>query len=573
MSVLRATSSWRNLRHRSAVELIRGREGIARLIGRRKPYGVLKLELGGEIPEVEGTQRWFGLLRRSSEDYGSLVSLLRWARDDAQLQGVLINCESLHVSWGRIQGLRRGLERLRQAGKKVWVHLNGGGIHDYYLASAADHVTLTPAATLDITGLSSEAVFVLGALEKVGVHADVVQMGRYKSAAEMFTRRDMSASHREMMESLIDDLYGQIVEAVAESRSLSPTEVRESFDRGPFLATEAKDTKLVDDVVYEDEAQDQLVAACGGAAVIERSDYLRRRSVDARVRALRSPHGTVAVVHVCGTIKSGESVTGPDGSSAAGARSIAAAFKEARERDDIRAVLVRVASPGGSGSASDLMWREMVRTRAAKPVIVSCGDVAASGGYYIALAADSIFAEPGTITGSIGVLAGKASLRSLYERVGVTKELVTRGKHATLFSDYAPLGIEERARLEAEAASFYRNFVDKVAAGRKLSTEAAAASAEGRVWTGRQAWTRGLIDQLGDLGDALDAIKERLGVPVGDPIAIESLPRPRRLFRLSVDLNTPLTGVFGDAVSLLRRFDFVLHERVWAMIPFSLRFF
>jgi protease-4 len=297
------------------------------------------------------------------------------------------------------------------------------------------------------------------------------------------------------------------------------------------------------------------------------------------VRALRSPHGTVAVVHVCGTIKSGESVNGPDGSSAAGARSIAAAFKEIRESAEVRAVIVRVASPGGSGSASDLMWREIVRTRAAKPVIVSFGDVAASGGYYIALAADAIFAEAGTITGSIGVLAGKASLRSLYERVGVTKELVTRGKHATLFSDYAPLGLEERARLEAEAASFYRNFVDKVATGRKLSVEAAAASAEGRVWTGRQAWTRGLVDKLGDLGDALDAIKERLGVPVTDPIAIESFPRPRRLFRFSVDLNTPLSGAFGgggalgESLTMLRRFDFVLQERVWAMVPFSLRFF
>jgi protease-4 len=533
----------------------------------------LKLELSGDIPELEGDQRWFGLLRRSSEDYGSLVSLLRWARDDEQLQGVLICCESVQASWGRIQGLRRGLERLRQAGKKVWVHLNGGGIHEYYLASTADHVTLTPAATLDITGLSSEAVFVLGALEKVGVHADVVQMGRYKSAAEMFTRRDMSASHREMMESLVDDLYGQVIEAVADSRSLSPTEVRETFDRGPFLAQEAKEAKLVDEVIYEDEAQEQLVAACAGSTVIDRTDYVRRRSVDARVRALRTPHGTVAVVHVCGTIKSGESVTGPDGSSAAGARSIAAAFKEVRERDDVRAVLVRVASPGGSGSASDLMWREMVRTKAEKPVVVSFGDVAASGGYYIALGADAIFAEPGTITGSIGVIAGKASLRSLYERVGVTKELVTRGKHATLFSDYAPLGDEERARLEAEASSFYRAFVEKVATGRKLSIEAAAASAEGRVWTGRQAWTRGLIDKLGDIGDALDAIKERLGVPIADPIAIESFPRPRRLLRLSVDLNTPLSGVLGDSLSLLRRFEFVLQERVWAMVPFSLRFF
>lgn len=570
---MQKTSAWRAARRCALLAFLEATEFGRRLAGRPGPYGVLKLHITGGLAEEQSEQRLLGVLRRPVDDYLSLITLLRWAREDPRLLGVLIRCESLDANWARLQGLRRGIERLRHAGKRVWAHLDGAGVHEYYLASAAERISLTPAATLDIAGLSSEAVFFFDALEKLGVRADVVQMGRYKSAGEIFTRREMSAAHREMVESLLDDLYGQLIDDVAAGRGIEPSAVRDLFDRGPFLAREALDARLVDELAYEDDVEAKLGAACGDAKSIGRREYVRRRVREVRREVVRDACGTLAVLHISGTIKGGESVPGPGGAKAAGARSIAAALKEARERDDVGAVVVRIASPGGSGVASDLIWRELVRTREKKPLVVSCGDVAASGGYYVAVGGEPVFAEPGTITGSIGVIAGKANLRGLYDRLGITKELVSRGKHAALYSDYAPLGEEERARIQTEAAHFYESFVEKVAAARHLSPDAVAAAAEGRVWTGRQAWTRGLVDQLGGLDEALEAAKTLMGVPAGAAVAVERFPRARRWWRLSLDLNWPPASRVAQWANLFSSVQFLSRERVWALWPFSVRFF
>jgi protease-4 len=565
---------WRTLRRRVTLLFLWISESILSIVGRRRPYGVLTLEVSGDLSEDGGEQRVLGFLRRPSTDYFSLVSLLRWARDDEQLQGVLLSCNDVRASWARLQGLRRAIEKLRAAGKPVWIHLNSAGVGEYYLATAADRISLAPAGNLDVAGLSSEAMFFLGSLEKLGIQADVIQMGRYKAAAEPFTRKDMSPEHREMMESLVDDLYGQLIEGVTAGRGLDPNAARELLDRGPFMSKEALELGLVDRLVYEDEVEDELVEACGGATKIDRQAYSRRRGREVQKRALQHHRGTLGVLHVCGTIKSGESIPGPEGANGVGSATLADALGELRERDDISAVVLRVASPGGSGLASDLIWRELVRTREKKPVVVSFGDVAASGGYYIGVAGTPVFAEAGSITGSIGVIAGKANLRGLYDRLGVTKELVTRGKHAKIYSDYLPLEGEERARLQAEAESFYDIFLDKVADARKLSREATEAVAEGRVWTGRQAWTRGLVDELGGIEEALDAAKKLVGIPVDQPVSIERFPRPRRLWKLAVDFNLPnQSRMAADLVSLLPALRFVVRERVWAVLPFHLRFF
>jgi protease-4 len=563
----------RELRRLASLVLVQASEPLFWFAGRRGPYGVLRVDLSGDVPEEESAPRLLSLVRGPTRDFFSLIALLRWARDDARLAGVLIRCDGLHASWARLQDLRRSIERLRQAGKRVWVHITRGGLAEYYLACAAERVSLAPAATLEIAGLSSEATFFFGALEKLGVQADIVQMGRYKAAAERLTRRDMSLSHREMMESLVDDLYGQVVDAVAAGRPLEPAAVRAAFDRGPFLGREALDARLVDQLAYDDAVEAQLVAACGGAPVIDDRDYARRRSREIRARAARQMRGTIGLLHIAGTIKSGASIPGPDGTGAVGTASVAAALKELRERADVRAIVVRVASSGGGGGASDAMWREIARAREGKPVVVSFGDVAASGGYYVALAGAPVLAEAGTITGSIGVVAGKATLRGLYDRVGVTKELVSRGRHAALYSDYEPLGSEERARIQAEAESFYETFVAKVAAARRLTPEAVAAAAEGRVWTGRQAWTRGLVDRLGGLEDAIEAAKTLAGLPAEALVPVERFPRPRRLWKLPVGLYPPGQGAVAELVSLLPWLRFVSRERVWAMLPFQLRFF
>lgn len=570
-------SLWREGRRLGALGWLGLSEWFLHAVGRRPPFSILKINLSGNLAEEESEQRLLGFLRRPAADFLGLIGMLRWARTDPRLSAVLISCGELNAGWARLQELRRSITLLRQAGKRVWVHLNDPGVHEYYLATAAERISVAPAAMLDVTGLATESVFFLGALEKVGVRAEVVQVGRYKAAVEPFTRTDMSAEHREMMEALVDDLYGQIVDGIAAGRSMDPPAVRDVLDRGPFLSREAVQAGLIDAAAYEDEIETRLLSESGGGTVIDGDDYSHRRGREMSREVLRLPPASVGLLHIGGTIKSGDSIPGPDGANASGAATVADALKEMRERDDVRAVVVRVASPGGSGLASDLMWREVTRTREKKPVVVSFGDVAASGGYYLAVAGAPLFAEPGTITGSIGVVAGKADLRGLYDRLGVTKDLVKRGRHSTIHSDYVPLSDEERARIRVEAENFYREFVDKVAAARRLTPEATDAAAQGRVWTGRQALSRGLVDELGGLDEAVDTARRLAGMPVEGPAAIERFPRPRRLWKLSFDLNLPTQGRLpGSQLAALfthlPAFAFVLRERVWALMPFGLRF-
>lgn len=543
-------------------------EALLRLLGRRAPYGVLALDISGDLPEAPPEPRLLGFLSRSRDDLFSLIALLRWAREDPQLSAVLIRCGELRAGWAKVQELRRALKELRAAGKAVWVHLAHAGVQQYVLASAADQIFLAPAGTLEIAGLSSEVTFIAGTLKKLGVEAEIVQMGKYKSAGEIFTRSDMSEPHKEMVESIVHDLYEQMVDAVAEGRRLAAEQVRALVDRGPFVAREAERERLVDGLLYADEAEERLRAQCNDASVIEKQDYARRRGRQMRREALRHGRVGIGVLHVTGTLKMGDSFAGPESASASGVSSVCRDLKHLRERSDIGAVVLRIVSPGGSGLASDLMWHEVVRTRACKPVVVSFGDVAASGGYYLGVAGDPVLAESGTITGSIGVLAGKALLRGLYDHIGVSKQLVTRGRHAALYSDYVPLGDEERLRLQAEATFFYDDFVGKVAAGRQLTHEAVAAAAQGRVWTGRQAQALGLVDQIGGIEQALEQAKVLAGLRPDERVAIERYPRPRRLWRLSLGLRR--TQSRAEIVPWLR---FLLSERIWAVLPYNFRFF
>jgi len=291
-----------------------------------------------------------------------------------------------------------------------------------------------------------------------------------------------------------------------------------------------------------------------------------------RLEGLRRSRDAFALLYIRGTIKPGDSIPGAEGIGATGATTVASALEQVRKRTDIAALIVRVASPGGSVLGSDLIWREVMRTRESKPVVVSCGDVAASGGYYVAMAGTPVLAEAGTITGSIGVVAGKANLRGLYERLGVGKELISRGRHAALYSDYVPLDDENRARIHAQADACYRDFVGKVATARGLSAEAVAAVAEGRVWTGRQALAHGLIDELGGFEEAFAAAKRAAGLAADEVVTVERFPKPRRLWKLSLDLN-PAQGVLGELLPGLASLRFLLRERVWAVLPFQFRFF
>ncbi len=559
------------MRRRVLLAAFAGYELLLQRLGRAPDYDVLTLEISGELSEDGQDSPLPPWLKRPPTDYLSLIGVLRWAREDDRLRGVLIRCGHLDASWARIQGLRRSVNALRAAGKKVWVHLDGGGFPEYYLASAADRVAITPAGTLEVVGLAAESMFFLDALETIGVRAEVVQMGAFKSAGESFTRRKMSDESREMMESVIDDLFGQIVDDIAGSRGLTPTAVREAIDCGPFLAREAADKGLVDALEYDDETEKAFTEEIKDAKVIEDGDYAVRRGRDIRRQLLRAAPRHMAVVHVSGTIKMDEGASILGRGRGAASSTLRKCLKHVRESDEIEAVVLRVSSPGGSGLASDLIWHELVLMAEKKPLFVSFGDVAASGGYYVAMAGKKVFAEPGTLTGSIGVIAGKADLRGLYDKVGVTKEIVSRGRHAALYSDYARLGDGERQRIREEASAFYDDFVGKVATGRGMSREEAEAVAQGRVWTGRQAWSRGLVDELGGFEQAFEAAKSAIGLEAAAPVVVERFPKPQSFWRNALGGRFGGQSRISEVVGMICDVPFVASDRVWARLPFDIR--
>lgn len=560
---------WRSVRRYAVSAYYEASEAALRLAGRRRPYGSLHLVLRGDLAEQPPEASLLSLPGREREDYVALLSLLRWARDDAALRAVLIRCESLQIGWAKVQELHRALSALRQAGKTVWLYAAQLGLPEYVLATAAQRIILAPAGSLDVAGLSSEVTFIAGALQKLGIEAELIQIGRYKSAAETFTRDGMSEAHREMVESLVHDLYEQAIATIAAARSLPAASLCGIIDEGPFTAVEAERHKLIDARLYEDEVIEQMKAQIGDLPMLKARVYARRRRRQIAQLQHRHGAGTIGLLHLTGTIRSGETVHGPDGASACGHESVSRDLEKLRERDEVRAVVVRISSPGGSGLASDLIWHEIQRTAAKKPVVVSFGDVAASGGYYVAAAARRIVAEAGTLTGSIGVLAGKAAVKGLFDRLGVTREVVSRGRHATLHSSYLPLSDSARARLQSEAEYFYAEFLARVAAGRNLSVAAVDAVAEGRVWTGRQALAHGLVDTLGGLEQAIDEAKELAGLRREQVVCVDRYPQRRRFWNMARGLTPPGLPI----AEIFPWLPHVASERIWAVLPIRLRFF
>ena len=537
---------------------------IHRWLRRYRPYRVLRIELSGTLPEVPHELRLRDFGRRSSApDLLTLLATLRSAREDPELALVVLDVHGIEAGWGTIQSVRRALLAVAAAGKPVWAYLTQPGTRDYYLASAASRVLLAPAGIFDVTGLASEVVFVKGALDKLGIEAQLARAGRFKAAAEPFTRTDMSPEHRAMAEQLLDDLYEQLVADVAAARATTADAVRAAFTEGPLLAREAVRRGLVDEVAYPDQLRRAIEERCGERAVIELPSYRRRRAWATRRAALDAP--TVGVLAVSGVI-GGEELPGSR-SRTTSWRGFRRELEAMAEDASLAGIVIRVDSPGGSGLASDLMWREVLQARTRKPVLVSMGDVAASGGYYLAAGADHVTAEPATLTGSIGVLAGKPVLRGLYDQLGVTKELVVRG-NAGRHSDYVPLDEENLGRLRSEAEAFYAEFVGKVASGRGLTAAAVESVAEGRVWTGRQAMARGLVDALGGIEETLAEMRRRLGVSPESRLALMRRPRERALWRSVAQLASrdALSDVLALVTPILRG------ERVLAVVPFVLRF-
>ena len=449
----------------------------------------------------------------------TIEELHRLARDP-EVKAVVLRSGGLPLGGGRSEELRSGIEELRAAGKKVAFYLESAGDLDYSVASAADRVYAAPQAVLAVNGFSATALFAAAGLDKLGVKAEFVRVGAYKNAPDLFTRRDMSSEQREVVNALLDDVFGRYVRSVTQARHLDEEKFRRLLDRGLQTPQEAQAQGLVDGLVYPDQLEEEVGKLAGGHVALEQ--------VGTQPPSVRSPRWTppptVAVVRVEGDIARGEGGADPLGVvEVAGSESIARRIHRLADDPSVRAIVVRIDSPGGDGSASDLIWRELQRARKekGKPVVASMGDVAASGGYYVAVAADEIYAEPSTVTGSIGVFVGKFDLEELYRDLGVKLVTNKRGKSADLFSTARALTDEERRTLQDWVEAFYGQFVDRVAEGRHLPRERVDELGRGRVWTGHQALERGLVDKVGGLREAIEAAKARAGLAPDEPVLLD----------------------------------------------------
>ena len=493
---------------------------------------VLVLRPGGEMPEIPRADVLAQLSGSSEETVSGFVASLRRAARDPRVEEVLVVPTTLDVAyWGKLQEMRDALLRFRESGKRVTAFLEYGGGREYLLATAADRVVMLPSSPLDLTGVASYALFLRDLFDTLGVEADYVFAGRYKTAPNQFTERGLTPEHRETLEALTADMYEQLVSSIAEARDLTAGEVRQLIDQGPLLASDALEAGLVDEVAYLDEVLEMAGAERERVPTIEGSVYRRVSSRSAGFR----PDARIAVIYAVGVIASGPSRYDPVNGAVVGSDSLVRDIRRVSDEDSFQAVVLRVDSPGGSSVASDVIWRALQvarQRRPERPMIVSMGEVAASGGYYISMAGDTVLAQPGTVTGSIGVYAGKFAVGGFLERLGVTVEGVEFGQNAGLNSPFDPFSESQRASLDRFVQSFYEDFVNLVADARGVSADAIDAVAQGRVWSGAQALERGLVDQLGGLEEAVFIARDRAGIPADEDVELVTFPAPRSWFEL-----------------------------------------
>jgi len=475
--------------------------------------GVLVWDVAGDYAEERDESFMGQMLHGGSMTLQELVFSLHRAADDERITGLVMNVMDLGADWAKVEEMRHAVEVFRESGKPVVAYIDGVGTREYALAAVADKVVMSPEANLMVLGVSAELAFMKDTLDKLGMEADFVHVGAYKSAPERMTRTAASEANREMITSIVDDRYEALLDMVATSRGRSRTEVAAWVDKGLHDGSSALSSGMVDSLGYYDELLEDLSGDQENTA-IDLYSLDRQGS--------RPTTHEVAIVHISGVIMPGESRFDNFQGKLAGSTTVVEQLRSLNEDEDVDAVILRVDSPGGSALASDLIWHQINLVRENKPVIVSMSGLAASGGYYVSCNGDSIFADPGTLTGSIGVYAGKMSRTAMYEKIGVNREFISRGENALLFTDEGGFTEGQRELFQAQMDSFYERFLAKVAEGRGMERDAVHAVAQGRVWTGRQGLENGLVDGLGGLKRALDSAKWMLGLDPSQKVSVIS---------------------------------------------------
>ncbi len=495
---------------------------------------VLVLNISGDMPDYapeDSTAKMLGISQPMS--FTSLLTQLRKAKVDNRVGAVLLDIEITNIGWGKADELRDAIKDFRASGKPIYSFMELGLNKDYYIAAATEKIFVPPAGDLYVNGLAAQAMFFRGSLDKLGVEPDFIKIGAYKTAPNQFTEKEMSKEQREVTNALLDEFIGRFKTAIAEDRKLSPENVEVIINTAPHHAPEAQQLKLIDGATYRDQIDEDLKARLGykqddKLRTVDGKDY---REVPADSLGLNTGE-KIAVIYASGTIMSGKSSSGTFGGENVGSDTLVDAINNAANDSSIKAIVLRVDSPGGSSLASDVMWHALENAKAKKPLVVSMGDVAASGGYYIACNAHKIVAEPTTITGSIGVFAGKPVLKGMYDWLGVNSEYILRGENAGIFRETEKWTDGERAKMTDQInKTYYNDFVPKVAEGRGKTVEEVNSIGQGHVWTGTQAKQNGLIDEFGGLEKAIEIAKGLANLPADKDVQRVSFPAPQSFFQ------------------------------------------
>jgi protease-4 len=518
--------------------------GAALLIGALKPRAtpladniILNVDLTKGLAEGPREDRLLRLLAGAEPTLRDVLDGIETASGDPRVKGLLARVGDDELGLGKIQELRDAIAQFRAKGKLALAFSDsfgefGPGTRPYYLATAFDEIWLQPMGNVGLTGLYTEIPFFKGTLDLLGIAPQFDHREEFKTAMNSLTETKMTPPHREEVDALLASISGQVVHGIAAGRKLSDDEVRAAIDHGPLLADEARQAKLVDRLGYRDEAVAYTRSRAGaGAELTSLTTYLDRAGRPHREGA------TIALIYGLGLIQRAASSTNPlTGSNVMAANDIGRAFRAALRDPAVRAIIFRIDSPGGSVVASESIWREVVRARErGKPVIVSMGDVAGSGGYYVAAPADKIVAEPATLTGSIGVLAGKLVVSDLLQKLGLSTDSAQIGANAAMYSSTSEFSARAHGRLEAFLDDTYRGFKDHVVSGRHMTQEAVEAIAKGRVWTGEDAKARGLVDELGGTATALRLAREAANLAPDSAIKITVFPRQKEALEVIFD--------------------------------------
>ena len=484
----------------------------------------LVLHLSGNLPEKPPIEFSIpGLAERTSITVESVWSMLRRAASDSRVKAVVFEPEDVSAGWATMQEVHADLETFRKSGKPLIAWLRSPTLRDYYMATAASKIYMPPTDLLNLKGIGFQLMFFKNTFDKLGVQMDVEHAGKYKDYGDQWTKTSMSPETKEVMNSLVDGLYGDLVDTIAKGRGKDAATIRATIDNGPFLAKNAKAAGLIDDIRYEDEVFGEMKTALRQTSLkkANEKDYSRITDASAGLGA----QDQIAFVVGEGTIARGEDGEGDGLESGAFVRML----EKVGSDSSLKAVIIRINSPGGEVVASDDMWRAMNQLATKKPLVISMADEAASGGYYMAMTGSPVIAYPGTITGSIGVVFGKPNLHGLYDKLGITKDSVSRGKFAMIDSDYESLTPEGRQKLKEGIDSTYEDFLAKVSKARKKPVSEIEPVAQGRVWLGNQAKDKGLVDEMGGIDAAVAKARQLAGIPASSRVSLVLYPGKRSL--------------------------------------------